>query len=119
MVFEKDRRRFERAEVKWPATIITAHGQIPGETKSISQVGVSIYCRELPPIGRECRLEIQPPDRQPIIVSAKPIWATETTLLDASRRFIVGTEFEFISEDDVHFLGNVIADSDMNRHLEQ
>ena len=110
MSFEKDRRRFVRAEATWPATIITSNGQFPGETKSISQVGVSIHCRDLPPIGRECRLEIQPPDHQPITVSAKSIWATESEPREASNPFVVGFEFEYISEGDVHFLGEVIAE---------
>ena len=110
MSFEKDRRRFVRAEATWPATIITSNGQFPGETKSISQVGVSIHCRELPPIGRECRLEIKPPDHQAITVSAKSIWAMETELLERSSPFVVGFEFEYISEGDVHFLGEVIAE---------
>ncbi len=110
MLYEKDRRRLLRVEVKWPATIFTSHGQTHGETKSISQAGVSIYCRELPPMGRECRLEIQPPNYRPIKVSAKPIWALETGLMEGPSGFIVGTEFEYISEDDVHYLGDVIAD---------
>jgi len=115
MAFEKDRRRFVRAETTWPATIITSHGQFSGETKSISQVGVSIHCRELPPIGRECRLEIQPPDHQAITVSAKSIWAMETDLLEISSPFVVGFEFEYISEGDVHFLGEVIAEQQQQK----
>ena len=110
MAFEKDRRRFARAEASWPATIITSHGQLPGETKSISQVGVSIHCRDLPPIGRECRLEIQPPGHQPITVSAKSIWAQETDLTEIVSPFVVGFEFEYISEGDARFLGEVIAE---------
>ena len=109
MVYEKDRRRLLRAAVKWPTTIITSHGETSGETKSISQAGVSFYCSESPPIGRECRLEIQPPHHEPIMVSAKPIWVLEANSLEVSSRFIIGAEFEYISEDDVLFLGEVIA----------
>ena len=109
MVFEKDRRRFERIEVKWPTTVITSAGQFTGETKTLSQVGASFYCRELPPIGQEFRLEIQPPSHQPILVSAKSIWATEQVPLENSGLFIVGAEFEYISEADVQFIGKMIA----------
>ena len=115
MAFEKDRRRFARAEAAWPVTIITSYGQFPGETKSISQAGVSIHCRDLPTIGRECRLEIQPPDHQPITVSARSIWAVETDLAEVSRPFVVGFEFEYISEGDVHYLGEVIAEQQQQK----
>ena len=110
MVYERDRRRFERIEVRWPTTVITSDGQFTGETKSLSQVGASFYCRELPPIGQEFRLEIQPPRHQPILVSAKSIWAMEQTPLENSGVFIVGAEFEYISEADVQFIGKVIAE---------
>jgi hypothetical protein len=109
MVIKRDRRRFERIEVKWPTTVITSDGQFTGETKSLSQVGASFYCRELPPIGQEFRLEIQPPSHQPILVSVKSIWAMEQVPLENSSLFIIGAEFEYISEADVRFIGNVIA----------
>ncbi len=109
MIYERDRRRFERIEVKWPTTVITSDGQFAGETKSLSQVGASFYCRELPPLGQEFRLEIQPPSHQPILVSVKSIWAMERVPLENSSLFIIGAEFEYISEADVQFIGNVIA----------
>ena len=109
MVYESDRRRFERIEVKWPTTVITSDGEFVGETKSLSQVGASFYCRELPPIGQEFRLEIQPPGHQPILVSVKSIWAMEQVPLENSTLFIVGGEFEYISEADAEFIGNLIA----------
>ncbi|MEJ2364971.1 MAG: PilZ domain-containing protein [Deltaproteobacteria bacterium] len=109
MVLKSDRRRFERVEVKWPTTVITGNGEFAGETKSLSQVGTSFYCRELPPMGQEFRLELQPPGHQSILVLAKSIWAIEQIPLESSNLFIVGAEFEYISEADVHFIGKVIA----------
>jgi hypothetical protein len=109
MVYQSDRRRFERIEVKWPTTVITSEGEFTGETKSVSQVGASFYCRELPPIGQEFRLEIQPPSRQPILVSVKSVWAMEQVPSENYSRFVVGAEFEYISETDVQFIGKVIA----------
>ena len=109
MVYQSDRRRFERIEVKWPTTVITSEGEFTGETKSVSQVGASFYCRELPPMGQEFRLEIQPPSRQPILVSVKSVWAMEQVPSKNYSLFIVGAEFEYISETDVQFIGKVIA----------
>jgi len=109
MVYERDRRRFERIEVKWPTTVITSDGEYVGETKSLSQVGASFYCRQLPPMGEEFRLEIKPPSHEPIMVSAKSLWAMEELPLENCSLFIVGAEFEYISEADVQFIGMVIA----------
>ncbi len=109
MIYERERRRFERIEVTWPTIVITSDGQFVGETKSLSQVGASFYCRELPPIGQEFRLEIQPPSHQPILVSAKSIWAMEQVPWENSSLFIIGAEFEYISEADLQFIGKVIA----------
>ena len=114
MVIERDRRRFERIEVKWPTTVITGNGEFTGETKSLSQVGASFYCRELPPMGQVFRLEIQPPGHQPILVLATSIWVIEQIPLENSDLFIVGAEFEYISETDVHFIGKVIAHQKRN-----
>ena len=110
MIYARERRRFERIEVTWPTIVITSDGQFIGETKSLSQVGASFYCRELPPIGQEFRLEIRPPSHQPILVSAKSIWAMEQVPLENSSLFIIGAEFEYIAEADLQFIGNVIAD---------
>lgn len=109
MVFRREKREFLRAEIKWPATIITSQAQLVGETKDVSQVGVSISCQELPALGEEFRLVIQPPDRQPLIVTAKAIWLTESSSEQVPSRFVFGAEFEYISEDDIRFLGDVIA----------
>jgi len=99
----KERRQFLRTEVKWPATITPYNRLMPAEIKSISQVGASVYCQQLPPAGQKIRLEIQPPNRQPIIVFARAIWATETGSGEISHRFLFGTQFEYISEEDIHY----------------
>ena len=109
MVICKDRRQFQRAEVKWPATIIPFSRPTSAEISSISQTGASIYCQQVPPAGQEFRLEIQPPNRQSIIVAARPIWAVETGTSEISYRFVCGVQFVYISEEDIHFLGDIIA----------
>jgi hypothetical protein len=64
----------------------------------------------LPPVGQEFRLEIQPPNRQSIIVTARPIWSIETTSSESSYRFLFGVLFEYISEEDIQFLGHLVAE---------
>ena len=114
----KDRRQFLRTEVKWPATITPYNRPMPAEIKSISQVGASVYCQQLPPAGQKIRLEIQPPNRQTIIVSARAIWAIETGSGEISHRFLFGTQFEYISEEDIHFLGEIVANQKSPRKID-
>ena len=108
-VLEREKRAFLRADIRWPATVLTSEVKVVGETKDVSQVGVSISCQELPPLGQEFRLEIQPPNREPLVVTAKAVWVKEITSDESSCRFILGVEFEYISEDDIAFLGNVVS----------
>ena len=110
MTRPRERRQFLRTGVKWPATIIPSSRPTPAEIISISQAGASIYCQQLPPAGQEFRLEIQPPNRQSIIVTARPIWSIETASSETSYRFLFGVLFEFISEEDIQFLGDLVAE---------
>ena len=105
----KDRRQFARAEVEWPVTILSPEQHTLGEIKNISQVGASIYCQELPSAGPELSLEIKPPNRQSFLVFAKPIWAVDADSSESPYRFVFGVQFEYISEDDLQFLGDIVS----------
>ena len=109
MVFIKDRRQFARAEVSWPVTILSPEQQCLGEINSISQLGASICCQKLPSAGQQLSLEIQPPNRQSILVFAKPIWAIDADPLENPHPFVFGVQFEYISEDDIHFLADIVS----------
>jgi hypothetical protein len=91
---------------------------MPAEIKSISQVGTSVYCQQLPPAGQEIRLEIQPPSRQTIIVFARVIWSIDTGSGEISHRFLFGTQFQYISEEDIHFLGEIVANQKSSRKID-
>ena len=105
----KDKRFFERADIKWPATLISSSAQVVGETKNISEIGVYILCQELPLLGEEYRLEIKPPNRKPLKATAKVVWITTTGSEGVSPPFGVGAKFENITENDINFLCAVIA----------
>jgi len=109
MVPSQDRRQFARAEAKWPVIIISPDSQTLGEIKSISQVGASIYCDKLPSTAKELFLEIQPPNRQPIKVLALPIWSVDADTTESSYHFVFGVQFEYISEYDLQFLGDIVV----------
>jgi len=71
------------------------------------------------PVGQEFRLEIQPPNRQSIIVSARPIWAIETGSPEISYRFVFGVQFEYIAEEDIQFLGDIVANQKSVREINE
>jgi hypothetical protein len=119
MAINKEKRQFARVEVKWPATIMASDGPLLGETIDISQVGLSIYCREPLTSGQEFRLEIQPPNRQPISATAMAVWSIDTTFLEGSRNFVIGAEFEYITQDDIRFLGEIIRNRPKERNYQQ
>jgi len=105
----KDRRQFPRAEVKWPVTIISSELKASGEIESISQVGASIYSQELPLPGQKLSLEIQPPDRQSFCVFAKTIWGVDAGSPENPHLFVIGVQFEDISEDDIQFISEIVS----------
>ena len=105
----RERRQFARAEVKWPVTILSPEQHTFGEIKNISQVGASIYCKELPSAGPELSLEIQPPNRQSFIVFAKTIWVLDAESSENPHRFVFGVQFKYISEDDIQFLSEIVS----------
>lgn len=119
MAIYEEKRQFARVEVKWPVTVITSNGQLVGETLDMSQVGLSIYCKEPLPIGQEFRLEIQPPDCQLITATAIAIWSMDTTFLEGFRSFVTGAEFEYITEDDIRLLGEAIRNQPKEKDYQQ
>jgi hypothetical protein len=109
MALIKDRRQFARVEVKWFVIILSSEDQPPGEIKSISQVGASIYCQKPLPAGQELGLEIQPPNLQSILVFARPIWAIDVDSSESPHCFVFGVRFEYLSEEDIQFLGDIVS----------
>ena len=54
-------------------------------------------------------LEIQPPNREPLIVSARAVWMQEITSEEISCPFLLAVEFEDISKDGIMFLSNAVS----------
>jgi len=104
MLWPQERRRYRRSVVSWPATILTPQTQIEGRVENISPVGAFISFGEAPPLERDFRIVINPPNHQTINVVAKVIWSTVISAADGSPGFGVGVEFIRISEADRAFL---------------
>jgi hypothetical protein len=56
------KRKYPRAEVSWPVSMITSKGLFDGEIKNISKGGALIQCRDLPEAEEPLELSIEIPD---------------------------------------------------------
>ena len=72
----RERRRYARAEVRWPVTLKTSQGSMKAKVKDVSIGGVFIRC------GKPLRPEqilgmvVEVPDlEQPLIIDGKVIWS--------------------------------------------
>lgn len=93
---------------------MAAHGTIEGETRNLSQGGIAIYCDEPLPIEEVYRISISPPDRPPLGVTGKVVWADRYGIEGEDTTVGMGVCFLEISEEDRQFLRDLVA-----AHLEQ
>lgn len=70
-----ERRKHERSSVRWPITVVSDQGNIPGETRNISFDGVYIRCDQPLRINENFRMAITPPDKEAIGITGKVVWS--------------------------------------------
>jgi len=111
MAAEVEKRRYPRAEVNWPVTILTASGPIEGEVRNISSGGAFISCSEQPGLHETFRLVIKVPfERQYLLAKGK---VARSNLYDPDDRTLlrgVAVRFTDISESDRELLNRIVAD---------
>jgi hypothetical protein len=110
MAAELEKRRYPRAEVNWPVTILTASGPIEGEVRNISPGGAFISCGEQPGLHETFRLVIKVPfERQYLLAKGK---VARSTLYDPDDRALlrgVAVRFTEISQSDRELLNRVVS----------
>jgi Tfp pilus assembly protein PilZ len=102
------RRRYSRTSVKWPVTLLTSQDKTEGETENVSPTGVFISCTVVPLSEGSIRLVIKVPGHQPINVAGKVVWSKVLNPNKGAPSFGVGVQFTKISENDSHFLREVM-----------
>jgi Tfp pilus assembly protein PilZ len=70
-----ERRKHERRSVRWPITVVSDQGNIPGETRNISFDGVYIRCDQPLRINENFRMAITPPDKNAIGITGRVVWS--------------------------------------------
>jgi hypothetical protein len=106
-----ERRRHERANIRWPATVETSRGLMEGETKNVSQSGAYIECALPSEPGEEVTLRILPPDRAPLKIAAEVIWTA------GNSPFGMGMVFTEISEEDRTYIAEAVMQATKGRSL--
>ncbi|HYA03968.1 MAG TPA: PilZ domain-containing protein [Syntrophobacteria bacterium] len=110
MGLELEKRRYPRAAVNWPVTMLTASGPIEGEVKNISPGGAFITCSAQPGLNETFRLVIKVPfERQYLLATGR---VARSSLYAPDDRVLlrgVAIRFTEISEDDRNLLNQMVA----------
>ena len=108
MITPLGRRRYSRTSVKWPVTVLTSQDKTEGETENVSPTGAFISCTVVPLSEGSIRLVIKVPGHQPINVAGRVVWSKILNPNKGAPSFGVGVQFTKISENDSHFLREII-----------
>lgn len=108
MPITSGRRKFSRTLVRWPVTLLTSQDKTEGETENVSPTGAFISCKKVPVSEGSVRMVIKVPGHQPINVAGKVVWSTVLKPNEGPPSFGVGVKFTKISDNDSHFLREVI-----------
>ena len=71
----EEKRRRKRAEIVWPAFIVTDKGVIEGETKDLSRSGAFITCGKPLLPGERFLINIDIPKKGPVSLRSEVIWS--------------------------------------------
>ena len=102
------RRQFSRTVVRWPVTLLTSQDKTEEETENVSPTGVFICCKNVPISEGSVRMVIRVPGHQPINVAGRVVWSTVLKQNEGPPSFGAGVQFTKISDNDSHFLREVI-----------
>ena len=65
----RERRKYTRAEISWPLTIMTSDGPREGETKNIGAGGALISCMYPLPLHEKVCVILKIPNRDPVVIN--------------------------------------------------
>ena len=104
-----NRRRFTRASVRWPITIINQDKTLQGRVKNISRGGILVYLTEGLEINEKVRLAIDLPEYHDAITAEGEVLrvAELKNIVDKKYSFALSIQFTDISSENLkYFSGN-------------
>lgn len=105
---QKERRRSKRRDVRWPVSVESEHGTIQGEIRNISLGGIYVRCDEPLRVNEDFRMAIIPPNRQPIGLVGKVVWADLYGIDPDENAFGMGVCLVEIAKEDQKFLQSAV-----------
>jgi hypothetical protein len=105
----------QRAEVRWPVTLLTPHGPIEGETESISLSRVLVVSKSSLPEQGDLGLFIQAPNQEIVHMTSELVCTKVGDSDDNVNLFSAELQISYISESDRDFLCRMIADNCQSR----
>jgi hypothetical protein len=105
----------QRAEVKWPVTLLTPHGPIDGTTKYISISRVYVTSKSSLPSEGAVSLLIKTPNHQALHMTGEVVTTTASDCDDSTTSSGVELQLTSMSEPDREFLYGIIANSYENK----
>jgi len=109
MANNAERRTYPRVNKRWPVTILTDNATVQAETRNITVNGIFIASKELLRLNETFFLNISPPNRQSIQVTGTVIRSDHLSLDEQNISYGMGICFVKVSDDDRHFLEDVIS----------
>jgi len=109
-IMSDNRRRYPRAELRWPIVIKNNRGTIVGETKNIGVDGAFLFCPEPLKKREALRLFIMAPDRRALEILARVMWSNQNGSEEDVPPLGMGVRFEGISDEDRDFVSNLVSD---------
>ena len=101
----------QRAEVKWPVTLLTPHGPIEGETEYISLSRVLVASDTSLPSESDVGLLIRTLDHRALHLTSKVVSTTTGNSDDSMNYFTVELQLTSISATDKDFLSRIITNN--------
>ncbi len=106
---KSERRKSMRWRAAWPVNVHTSQGDFVGETITISEMGISIYCDEPLSLKKVIHLTIFPPDHEVIRISGEIVWSDLFGIDDRDDVVGFGIFFIKISDADRRYVREVVS----------
>ena len=104
---ERERRRHERAKIRWPVIVQRPEGNVQGETLNFSKDSAFIRCRKPLRLSEVFDMTIDTPDRR-LEVNAEVVWSNIYGEDDEVTPRGMGVRFLNVSAEDRDFLAEVL-----------
>ena len=106
-----EERQRQRAEVKWPVTLLTPHGPIEGETEYISLSRVLVVSKTSLPSEGDIALLIQAPNHEVVHMTSELVCTKVNDCDHNMTCFRAELQITYVSEADREFLWRIIANN--------